>query len=294
MKSLFLLALLCILSHAASSQSIHFCDTSNKWRVFEYDFGADVPCCMLFYSFGHSFNIGGIEYESLNGVMVREDTLLKSVFIHSGSTDYLLYDFSLNLGDTLKTRYAAHIVSAIDSVQLDGQWYKIWSLHGYWMDTSAHIGMMLGDYSVLEGVGCLAAPFTPNYPFSFERGDYLTCFQNNGTHPVLSRSLNAYFDNAVTCEKTFGVGVPDISVNSGEVKVVPNPAANNSKIVFPIQINSGVLSIINTTGNLIGNIPVHESAEVAIGTHLPRPGVYFYRLIDLNTGQVISGQFLKD
>src|ERR1035438_1738336 len=62
------------------------------------------------------------------GSFIREDTVARKVYIYvSGGTppDQLLYDFSLQIGDTLKSEYnggGTFIVTAIDTVTLnDGE-----------------------------------------------------------------------------------------------------------------------------------------------------------------------------
>ena len=127
-----------------------------------------------FVSYCHSYVIPGIPLTDYFGA-IRQDTLQKKVFfLPSGSlNDTLLYNFNLNLGDTLPPTYnhqTTLIVNHVDSM-FDGTNYrKYFSLSDVFHSDSV---------AIIEGIGSSRGLFWWLDP-PFEAGNSLHCFEQNG------------------------------------------------------------------------------------------------------------------
>ena len=301
MKPIFLLIAIVFLPLTGSAQNFHFSDTSNKWKVYDYDPTSVFPGIFEYYAYSGLTTFSGATYNRMDSSLIREDTGAKKVYVvarglmgYHDTSESLLYNFNLALGDTLVTRFAKHYVSAMDTVQVDGVVRKIWTLTGFWKDTSAVVGMFLNNYQVLDRVGCLSQPLFPYYPFTFEDVHVLVCFQNYGRMPVLSHALSASFDNSGSCDRSFGVGVHDIRANKQTIKIMPDPVSDASKMVFPGTISAGRVLIRNLSGQIVYHCPIDNASELLIGDKVLQPGFYFYQVTDATTGDYFTGKFVRE
>ena len=155
-----------------------------------------------------------------------------------------------------------------------------------------HIGEMLTDYTVLEGVGCLYGPMFPDFPFTFEIGTELVCFENRGIKPTFSSNPAPYFDNTSSCTSSFGLAVNSVAANDMEIMVSPNPVTAASALYLPGRFN-GTVTITTFDGKLLYTRQINAENSVNIGDKISLPGMYLYRIIDADTGQVTTGKMVK-
>jgi hypothetical protein len=139
---------------------------------------------------------------------IRQDTTLRKVFIISqaDSTEQILYDFNLQINDTIKGFLSwGSTISNVDSVLINSTYRKRWEWHG--VNGIGHyiegIGSTLG---LLENIDMLTdAPITT-----------LTCFTQN--------SIILYFDSTFlfnSCDIIDAVNNP--SDKNTYVNISPNP-----------------------------------------------------------------------
>jgi len=300
MKRGLLIAVLSFLYISSFGQKIHFSDSTNLWHW--YTWSSAIIFTPYYYDdiYLDDTLIYGTNYKILDHdwttVFIREDTVVRKVFTINSSTpdtdttEQLLYDYTLNLGDTFRTHHSVHFVSAIDSVLINSIWHKTWHLHGFSTDIT---GSFLNDYDVIEGIGCVNDPCFPIWPFTFETETDLSCFSNRGTTPPLSHMVGPYFNNITSCSFTFGLSIYNVAAITNAAQLYPNPIDNTSKIVFPYSISSGDLVIINDIGQAVINMPIQNKEEVLIGDKIKVPGIYYYRVTDNLSGQVFSGKILN-
>ncbi len=300
MKKTVLIALLLMSWHHSFSQKIHFCDTTNKWRWFAYSCGGD-PWYVVENTdtLLNDTMIHGNLYRTLRGAGcgVREDTsagkvyaILPPQYPDFDSSERLLYDYNLHAGDSFKTKHTIHVVASTGSVLLNSIPHKTWHLHGVFGDSTIHVSV--ADYDVIEGMGSLNEPLYPLNPFFFETCVTLTCFENHGSRPVLDHKVGYYFDNDSSCTFTFGLGINHIQTSKVTPRVIPNPVNQSSKIVFPEKIISGTVIVVNNVGQSVINITFNNKEEILIGDSIHNHGIYYYRIINIETGVVYSGKFV--
>jgi hypothetical protein len=312
-----------LLSFASSfAQRISFTDTTNVWSTIDSNIGCCIPIPTKWtksYYDTTSFIFNGKSYRylytSIATVPVRESAGRVYVLQISDSVERLMYDFNLNLHDTLRTnntldKFTAW-VSNIDSTQIAGQWYKVWHFDGidsvlYYPDSGRAL-----CYNVIEGIGCTNGPSYPVAPYSLVSfSQQLQCFKSDliATSAPLSKPVVAYgfnyfsnYDNDSSCAAFNAVHsitvigndeVNKVSSQSGTAKVVPNPANQSSRIILPGKFISGTVSIVNVTGQLVATISVQDKDEVIVGDRITIPGIYFYKVTDNTNGNTYSGRFV--
>jgi len=163
----YLAVLFVLLVGQSFAQKIRFTDSGNRW-ITHYRVGSDPTP----YSGGNFFRIGndtsilGHTYKmlidsnigmwgmtSVNAALfLSEDTINNKIFYWSSidSNNHLLYDFNLGLGDSLvyTPGYNVDSVIAIDSIDIDGLFYKIFTMQ---LKGTSFIPQL---FTFVEGVGC--------------------------------------------------------------------------------------------------------------------------------------------
>ena len=249
MKTKLIFILLLIISISYSQTSIYhpFPEASLNWNYNSYQF----PENQCSYSITNTEDtiINSLIYRKLDVLYVetvsgsccpapgyrgalREDIDSKKVyFIPPGATtEQLLYDFNLEVGDSLKgylenTPECANIVSSIDSVLVNNFYHKRWGFGG--------------SVSIIEGVGStfglinmLNICLTGNPMIS------LTCMQHNG--------LTIFPESEIDCQLITNIDKKQMLDYA--LKIYPNPSDG----LFVIESREDVeIDIIDITGKKI-------------------------------------------
>jgi hypothetical protein len=208
---------------------------------------------------------------SLYGFL-RQDTDSKSVFFYDMLTqsDTLLYNFNLDVGDTIPGSFihdpsTVITVTNIDSV-FDGVGYKN--------------KFLLGMYpAIIEGIGSESGLF--DIPEALSPAGELNCFIHNDTILYTDGSFNACMLVDFTAEFLD--------------KPVISTANSGSETVFSISRNHPgkfVLKIFNMSAQNI--FSEHSAIGGTTIFHLPNlnDGIYFYSL-QYESGQSYTGKFMK-
>ncbi len=300
-KNLVLFAL--ILSFNSSfGQKIHFSDTSNVWQMMEL---VDYPGSWNKWvnhttHYSGDTIVNGKKYINISPYYIREDTIAKLIYIMRGlsyhftdTTEFVLYNYNLVAGDTIYPYFGGAPdkvwVVSVTNTLINGLSYKVWK-YEYQFGTTTY------NYTVIEGIGCNIGLYFPiDFPSLV---DLIACFQNNGSISPLSSPVSAYryynsysyfsFDNSSSCD----LAVNPVAINQQNSKLYPNPISESSKIQLPYSIASGTLTITNTLGQDITQIPFRNKQELLIGHLIKSPGIYFYRVTDNSNGELFSGKFV--
>ena len=205
--------------------------------------------------------------------LLREDSLKKvwfkpnSNYIFPNTNEngeYLLYDFSLNTGDTVHC-YDAYLqflgsdILVLDStkyINFNNSFRKVFYFnrqHEIW----------------IEGIGKTKGIIYPSgsIPINGEWSDLICFHQNN--------SLIYYNSDYDSCIPSFVIdGVP-LLINSN-VKVYPNPASNG--IVYFENLDFETLELFDIKGNLINKENITGLTIFELKTSCLPPGIYSYQL----------------
>ncbi len=188
---------------------------------------------------------------------IRNDTIAKKVFIALNGIDSMLYDFNLNLGDTLRgantwlssVEQCPSTVSSIDSVLCGSHYRKRWI-------TS------ISNCAIIEGIGSTFGIFSPICP-PFESGCDLNCFsQNNVT----------LYGNGL-CEPLF---IKE-SNTTPQIKISPNPTAHDLTISILLPISEAIsFTLYNPLGQAVKEMRIadFENQEIKMNVDELPAGLY--------------------
>jgi len=209
----------------------------------------------------------------------REDTLLKIVyyFPKDSLTEQILYDFNLQIGDTVGPAYIGCYpyvyVSGIDSTNQFGNGYrKVYNLSG----------AIWAPYSLIEGIGTsggLFVPYCMNDGYFYE----LHCFSINDS---LIFWTGAPFIN---CNLPLNI-VDNISSKS-HLKIFPVPAYTEVIIEINSEFENSELRIYNIFGEIVEKMKT-VSPTTKINIDPLSRGIYFCRIVNEN-GSVTVAKFVK-
>ncbi len=275
------------------AQQIRFTDTSNTWSVIN---STIEQCYTSYYHYNGDTIINAKKYLLLDGVFVREDTLLKRVYVIPPAgetqdfslTERILYDYNWQVGDTVRYDYPfkhfKYTITSIDSTQINSKWYKIWHFVNAMSNDTFVNTTTTAYYSIVEGIGSLNHPWFPVYPYTFEGYYTLSCFSENNISPEVNPAVGG-FNNTTSCTLL----TKYITHHNSDITAYPNPA--NSTLQFSGNI-AGVnrIFITDITGRVL--IYLNTTTGTCIDVSKLVPGVYFYSFF-IGTNQV-KGKFVKE
>ena len=223
--------------------------------------------------------IGGIREDSLRRVYYIGDTVLhdfKPFLLNSGE-ELLLYDFSLNEGDTLKIGNffpeVELIVKTIDTISIGNTYRKIFHFENIWW------------VKWIEGIGnTKGLLFTSgDLPTNGTDGD-LICFKQNNT--ILY--FNDYYDHCMPLI----MGNKVIEKNISSIKTYPNPVTNGI-IHFDLgDIHPASIEIYDCLGHVIDYIHWIGESNMSHSVEKYPSGIYFY-LVTSRKGIQYQGKFVR-
>jgi hypothetical protein len=243
--------------------------------------------------FSHDTTYIGIQYwntpalyplRHTNLVLVREDTLVKKVWVRSFSgdtTEHLFYDFSLNAGDTM----------ILDNINFGTYKSRIDSIKPYLLNnnettrafylTPIDFGNLALNYCIIEGVGSITSFIFP-FITEFENNAELRCVKDNGIN-----LFSGPFGGSNTCGGTF-VNLKEINKIKYSLDIYPNPS--NGKNILISGEKLSYIEIYNIHGQLVKSIKILNS-EVVLNLANQPNGIYFIKALFKN-GKVISKKLI--
>lgn len=214
---------------------------------------------------------------SLPYSFIRQDSLKLYVYDHIFGFDTLLYDFDLQIGDTLPLSFnnsATDItITNISALQVGTETRKVFHLNN---PSNTFI-----DTSLVEGIGHywgLTGPFNP-----FEYWEELICFSLNDT--TYFPSFGAFCD--------LNVGIDEIE-NAFNILIFPNPLKENLLIqtIVPADIKSiEAIDLLGKSVSLDYNFLDENQIEVKMNELIK--GFYTIRITN-NLDQIFIYKVLKE
>lgn len=214
---------------------------------------------------------------------MREDTETKRIYwrMQGLDMDTMLYDFSVNIGDTLPGYMGScdlpWIVGSIDSILIGSNYRKRINY-----EVSFDPGV---QFSIIEGIGSTygltTCPFIP-----FEMGIYLYCFTVDGNvlYPSASPDMTACGD------LTNSVHVVSPRLNAS-IQLSPNPSTELLNVQCSVSQLPLEIYVIDMSGRLLEQKLL---AEVRSSIDISRFAKGFYFLYMRHNGALISTEkFIK-
>jgi hypothetical protein len=210
----------------------------------------------------------------------REDTISKRIyFMEPGNTtDTLLYDFNLSVGDTLPDSYISdqsvyhNIIASIDSVLVGGTYRKRFNINE---GTSTYVSLVEGVGSTFGFLGVLIPPF--------ESQSVLDCFK-------LSDTLAYQPSGGLGCS-SLALTVAKLNDLEQAVYVYPNPGRGNFKLSMSFLKENMSMEVRDVFGKQIMDTKIKSiSTEIDLGSQ--PAGVYFLQISD-SKGNSVTKKIIK-
>ena len=258
---------------------------NTQWYLFHYFEGGcnetyTIRCDT--FTFGKTYRIVEANpwcgWNAPKTVLLREDTNKRKVFyiydpIHD-STEQLLYDFGLSVGDTFTSNNGTIVLDSVSNI-----------LHNYGMPTEVNISSLKVFYSHcipqiytepwviwIEGIGSLKGLFEPCAVWG--QGVYggsLLCHFNRMGFRDFHYTFNG---EPAPCT---GDGIAEFGKNNS-VKVSPNPFSTSTQISFGKTYQSLDLSLIDLQGKTIQQKSYHDCNKINLDRTGIANGFYFLRV----------------
>ena len=268
---------LILIVNASFAQS--FIDTSKTWHVGQGSGWVPGIIYTEAFQFKNDSVVNSTSYKVLkrsidstltnwNVVgLFREDTLQKKVFWLINNQEELLYDFSLNVGDTAKVVSSfgmpypgcsfEMIVDSINYLDYNGVLRKTFYFNTYYYNSPERWIEGIGNlFGIIENkVMVCTADYVPD----------LLCYKENGNLKYINPTYNSCYLNSVNINEN------NIGFNCG-----PNPSNGQLKLTFDNALLYSV-DIINIKGEPIYSFQGEYSS---LNIELKERGIYFLRVTE--------------
>jgi len=223
---------------------------------------------------------------------VRENNkqvFFKSVDTTKDTTERMLYDFSLQQGDSFKikilrlfgrdTATGNYRVEGVDSEKIENSEYR----KGITMDDQ-NSNLLCHGMRWIEGVGSINSLFYSVFPGCiFEHSIRLNCMTVN--HVAI------YGDPTYPCHTDAGI---NNVISQKDIQIYPDPANNYLKIN---NLPSSNLAYRYQIFNNLGQMVISEtrmSNEQIIDISSLKTGVYFLQFVNTENGESLRTRFVKE
>ncbi len=274
---------------------VPFPDSNAVWDVYTVsDPDAYNSAFYKYLTFGDTV-INGLEYTKLYKMILNKycntcptDTLYvgayrndipnKIVYFLQDSIEKILYNFSLNVGDTIPTTYYIEThgyimtVCDIDSIQLENGEYRKQFTYEF------PVQLETCDFPVVEGSGSLLGLLET---MSFGEDAFQTVLVCNHVNDSLL-FMSEWWEDCKSPEDTCIVGIAESNAPvSNGIEISPNPVKNRSHIRFinPKQIKGNyTLTLYNLVGVRVKTYSNIGNDNLVIDKNDYEAGVYIFVL----------------
>ncbi|MDY6393364.1 MAG: T9SS type A sorting domain-containing protein [Bacteroidales bacterium] len=205
--------------------------------------------------------------------IIEEDFLLREenqkVFVYNSYGERLLYDYSLNIGDTFACSYDLSMkVISIDTLDIliNGQRCRKWSFGYYWEGDTTNLFTMSDGVEWIEGLGSTKGLLFYDVASTLIAGGgymngRLRCYE-------YEEELIYHKESSDDCENhLLGIGV----VDKESLLLYPNPAKKSITLEAMEDI-----FIYNSLGQMVRQIPNPKGKTTISISELPK-GIYYLK-----------------
>ena len=182
--------------------------------------------------------------------------------------ELLLYDFNVNVGDTVFYPFLDSlkmVITSIDSVLIQSDFRKKYNydLIFNWSMSCAPFSV---GYNYVEGIGDIYAGLFSLFIMYFENGEFLNCFE----------------DNQVTFSNNGGCVTTSLKeyVDKNDLKIYPNPTSNKLYVELEHPTRTKV-SLFDISGKEVYSSFINQSKSI-IDVSSYKSGLYLVKVIDEN------------
>ncbi|SCZ00615.1 T9SS type A sorting domain-containing protein [Flavobacterium caeni] len=237
-----------------------------KWIIRVYPFIGPEPYFDII-SGGNEVTIGSFTYLKIydpvyqQDLYFREDVNTKKVFQYLEGNDVVVFDFSLEVSDTITFENGiTYTVTSVSEISVNDGTRKTILLNS-----------VLGSEYWVEGIGSLGHPLISHIVLS-EPTVTLSCnFQND---------INIYSALNVDCENLLKINTNNKI--SSDIKLFPNPLTIETTIELKEHLKNGSVKIFNSVGQLVMELKNKNGRRIIVNRGNLTDGVYNLQLFDSN------------
>lgn len=263
-------------------------DQINEWQLTSCNFGCITD---IYYTDGDTL-VNNKTYKILDGyhyinrnLLLRENTSEKKVYITilepQFAEDLLLYDFSLDVGDSIEmlnpitpfpTNGGYFLLDSINMLPLgNGNYYR----HFYFSPTPSNT-VSTQNAIWVEGVGSLSIINAPGgYPDINAVGHLSCSFKNSELFYSNLDSINA-------CQPTI-LGIPEMIESLKDIQLFSKTEKNHFLLTNTQKVNS--ISVFGLTGKLIKAIAPKNQSNLNLDLSTFKSGIYILKVKQSNYKQ---------
>lgn len=286
----FLLGLVLPLSLAAQ---VFPDESGSAWRGIVYGLAGPIPVASVmcgdttintikytkFYQINYGFD--GTFYNSFYRACTRVSGQKVWVIPSGLSEEILLYDFGVEIGDTLHLQFldidavVDYYTESIETILIDGEARKMIRFQ-----TSYGIPDVW-----IEGIGSIMGPLDRGF-FVIDAQPGLTCYLKEG-EVIYKTEETQSCENGLTCAI---VTSSEEAPQANAIKIFPNPA--NADVWVESEIQGPILvEIFAADGRLISKAAFPDGQMARVNTTAFAPGIYAFKISSKNTR--LPAQFYK-
>jgi len=307
MKRLILLLLIFYSAEKVfAQQDFRFADSTAQWNVFYDEVCWEWPCIYYhteIFTPVSDTNINGIDYQIIqnitsNGfyIFVRKDSIGRVFYRQKYSwdtTEHLLYDFSLNAGESTIIYSFGDIeciVDSVDTVMLDRPRKRMFISY-----CSYHNSCNYSDIWI-EGIGATLTSFaTPATDYFVGDGPAteLICFFEKDSLILHDSTVILGNQDTLVIHDCFidssWVGIDEENTNSG-LKIYPHPVTQQSFIEFEKVYQNISLQVFDLTGKLVAAENALNTDRLLYDRKQMSNGIFIYSIVA--DGEVRKGKMV--
>ena len=295
-KLLFTIIFLLTFFENTFSQEYHPFLNNSKWILNDW-----VSCCRPPYirtiDEGTDAVIGEFTYKKFNDpfpyhdnnfnmidtVFVREDQAAKKVYKIFNGVEVVLYDFSLEVGNTFQQQQYTFTVVAIDEFEVNGDVRKRLKLEA----NPPEYSQTFTQYWI-EGVGSNAHPFYP-------QRNITSVLSSGGGYNIYTKcsfqNSEYIYGNSDYCSSILSTSSQ--TVQHDEIVISPNPFTVELKIDSTNYLQDAHFKLYNIQGQLVREENNLKGQKFTITRENLSSGSYFLQLFE-NNKLIKTGKILVD
>lgn len=263
------------------SQEYHPMLNNSSWLIYDW-----VSCCRpseeRIIQEGTDEVIGSYTYKKFNDpflsgydnnwnpitiIYLREDITERKVYKLVNGVEFLLYDFSFDLGSTINQYGNNFVVTSVDNIDVEGGTRKKITLRS--------VESYCGDNLTLiwiEGVGSDKHPFYPDFNMGNVcsagggYGIYTECSFQNGEHIYGDSNCSSLLNTNITNEI------------ATKIDFSPNPFTTQLTIQSENEFQDVTLKLYSSVGQLVRETKNLSGKNIVITRENLKSGLYFAEL----------------
>lgn len=199
-------------------------------------------------------------------VYLREDANERKVYKLVNNQEEILYDFSLEQGDTF-----GEFTATVDFITINGQDHKRIVLNKY--DSNYDLNL---TQTWIEGVGSNAHPFRP----TFNMYNGLSSSGGYSIHVVCSFQDGQHVYGNENCLAM--LNTDEVAITDFKIDFSPNPVATTFNINATTTLQNATFKLYNLQGQLVKEISNLSGNKITVSRENLTSGLYFAQLFENN------------